>query len=156
MAGTITPQHMMLTRRDVFFKDSLNPHHFCMPVVKELSDLVSLRKYACSGNSKFFLGTDSAPHHINTKLPNFNSKPGIFSSPCSIELYASIFDEENAIENLEKFSSINGPNFYNLPINNDYINLIKSKWIVPEHIVYKNIKVKNFMGGKEINWKVQI
>ena len=90
MAGTITPQHMMLTKKDVFFKDFLNPHHFCMPVVKEESDLLALRKYACSGNKKFFLGTDSAPHHVDFKIPNFSSKAGIFSSPCSIELYTGI------------------------------------------------------------------
>ena len=72
MAGTITPHHMMLTKKDVFFKDFLNPHHFCMPVVKEESDLLALRKYACSGNKKFFLGTDSAPHHIDFKILNTN------------------------------------------------------------------------------------
>jgi len=155
IAATITPQHMMLTRKDVFFDDSINPHNFCMPVVKEESDLIALRKYACSGNSKFFLGTDSAPHHVDDKSLNFTSKPGIFSAPCSIELYANIFEEENAINQLENFSSINGPKFYELPINIDSIILEKNKWIMPEFTTYKHIKVKNFMAGKEINWKVK-
>ena len=154
IAGTITPQHLMLTKKDVFFNESLNPHHFCMPVVKEEADLIALRNYACSGNSKFFLGTDSAPHHINLKVPNFSSKPGIFSASCSIELYASIFDQENSLNKLESFCSINGPNFYNLPINTDYIELVKQKWQIPKYIHYKDIKIKNFMGGKEIHWKV--
>jgi dihydroorotase len=155
MAGTITPQHMMLTKADLFYNESLNPHHFCMPVVKEKEDLIALRNYACSGNSKFFLGTDSAPHHVVTKVPNFSSKPGIFSAPCSVELYTSIFEEENALDKLENFCSINGPNFYKLPINCNHIEIIKKKWLVPEYIEYKDIKVKNFMGGKEINWQVK-
>ena len=154
IAGTITPQHMMLTKEDVFFNESLNPHYFCMPVVKEETDLIALRNYACSGNNKFFLGTDSAPHHVDLKIPELSCKPGIFSASCSIELYTSIFEEEKALDQLENFCSINGPNFYNLSINSDYIELIKRKWIVPEYIVFKDIKVKNFMGGKEINWKV--
>ena len=154
IAGTITPHHMMLTKEDVFFDEKIDPHHFCMPVVKEEKDLISLRKYACSGNNKFFIGTDSAPHHITTKIPNMTAKPGIFSAPCSIELYASVFEEENALDQFENFCSINGPNFYSLPINLDYIELIRSKWLIPEFTEYKDIKIKNFMGGKEMIWKV--
>ena len=66
-----------------------------------------------------------------------------------------IFDEESSLQNFEKFTSINGPKFYNLPINNSYIQLIKEKWKLPEFTVYKNVKVKNFMGGKEMNWKIK-
>ena len=154
IAGTITPHHLMLTKKDVFLDDLINPHHFCMPVVKTELDLLALRKYACSGNNKFFIGTDSAPHHVNTKIPNLKSKPGIFSAPCSIELYTSIFEEENALDQLENFCSINGPSFYNLPINSDYIELLKKKWIVPEYTEFKDVKIKNYMGGKELNWKI--
>ncbi len=154
MAATITPQHLLLTKNDVFFKDSLDPHSFCMPVVKEESDLIALRKYAISGSAKFFLGTDSAPHHIDFKVPNFSSKPGIFSAPCSLEIYTSIFEEENAIDKLEGFCSLNGPNFYELPINNTSIKLIKEKWQVPVFTIYENVKIRNFFGGKKLNWKV--
>ena len=153
-AGTITPHHMMLTKKDFFYENSINPHHFCMPVVKEESDLIALRKCACSGSKKFFLGTDSAPHHVNFKLPNMSSRAGIFSSPCSIELYAKIFEEENSLDNLESFSSYNGPNFYNLPINTEHIELTKETWVVPEYTIENNVKIKNFLGGKELNWKV--
>ena len=155
IAGTVTPQHLMLTKKDVFINQTINPYNYCMPVVKDEKDLLSLRKYVCSGNNNFFLGTDSAPHHINFKIPDSDIKPGIFSSPCSLELYASIFDEEDSLQNFEKFTSINGPKFYNLPINNSYIKLIKEKWKLPEYTVYKNVKIKNFMGGKEINWKIK-
>ncbi len=154
IAGTITPHHMLLTKKDVFYKDSINPHHFCMPVVKNETDLIELRNAACHNNSNFFLGTDSAPHPIQDKKPDLSSKPGIFSAPCSIELYAQIFDEENAIDNLEMFSSINGAKHYNFPINESKIKLEKSEWILPEISTYNDINVKNFYANKKINWKV--
>jgi len=154
MAGTITPHHMLLTKKDLFNNDLLDPFHFCMPVVKDEKDLVALRDAACKDNNNFFVGTDSAPHHINDKKPNFSTKPGIFSSFCSIELYAKIFEEEKSINSLEKFLSINGPNFYNLPLNKNLINLEKIEWTVPEFLEYNSIKVKNFYGNKKINWKV--
>ena len=125
-----------------------------MPIAKNETDLIALRKYACSANKKFFLGTDSAPHHINDKKSGLSSKPGIFSSPCSIELYTEIFEQENSLNNLESFSSINGPNFYNLPINDKKIKIIKQKWKVDEFTTNNGIKIKNFFGGKELNWKV--
>ncbi len=154
IAGTITPHHMLLTKKDVFLKEKINPHHYCMPVVKNETDLIELRKAACFDNSKFFLGTDSAPHPIHEKKPDMSSKPGIFSAPCSIELYAEIFDQENAINNLEIFSSINGAKFYNFPVNVSKIKLEKIEWIMPEISSYKDIQVKNFYANKKINWKV--
>ena len=154
IAGTITPHHMLLTKKDVF-NDKINPHNYCMPIVKNEEDLISLRKYACSGNKNFFLGTDSAPHQISDKEQSKEIKPGIFSAPCSIELYAQIFEEENSLDKLEKFSSINGPNFYNFSINSDKISLIKKEWIVEDFTVYNDIKIKNFYAGKKISWKIQ-
>ncbi len=154
IAGTITPHHMLLTKDDVFKKQQINPDHYCMPVVKTEKDLLSLRNAACFENTKFFLGTDSAPHHINDKNDSGSLKAGIFSSPFSIEIYASIFEEENALENLEQFSSINGPKFYNLTINNDYITLYKENNRISEYTEEGNIKIKNFFANKNINWKV--
>ncbi len=154
MAGTITPQHMLITKKDVFVDDDVNPHNFCMPVAKEEKDLIALRKYACSGNRKFFLGTDSAPHHIKDKTSNLSSKPGIFSSPCSIELYADIFDQENSLNKLESFASINGPIFYKLPVNKHKIKIVRKKWILDEFTTNNTMKIKNFYGGQELNWKV--
>ncbi len=154
IAGTITPHHMLLTKDDVFKNEKINPHHYCMPVVKNEKDLIALRKAACFNNNNFFLGTDSAPHHTNDKVLHESLKPGIFSSPCSIELYTSIFEEENALDNLEKFSSINGPKFYDLDINTNFITLTKANMNVPEYTKEGNIVVKNFFANKEINWKV--
>ena len=154
IAGTITPHHMLLTKKDVFKDQQINIHHYCMPVVKNEADLLSLRKAACFNNSKFFLGTDSAPHHIKDKLQHESLKAGIFSAPCSLELYASIFHEENALDNLEKFSSINGPNFYGLDINTDLLTLTKTDISVSEFTEEDDIKIKNFFVDKNINWKV--
>ena len=152
--GTITPHHMLLTKNDVF-QNKTNYHNYCMPIVKEKEDLLSLRKYACSGNKKFFIGTDSAPHEIQYKEEEQNSKPGIFSAPCSIELYTEIFDKENSLNNLEKFTSINGSNFYGLKLNDDKIELIKKEWIVEKYTIYNQIKIKNFYGGKKLSWKIK-
>ncbi len=155
ISGTITPHHMLLTKKDVFFDNKINPHHFCMPVVKTEMDLIRLREAACKNNTKFFIGTDSAPHHIDKKTSKKYAKPGIFSAMSSIELYATIFEEENSLNNLESFSSINGPKFYNLPVNVSTITLFKEEWIIPDFVEKNNIKVKNFFGGKKINWKVK-
>ena len=145
---------MLLTKDDVFKNEEINPHHYCMPVVKNEKDLLSLRKAACFNNTKFFLGTDSAPHLTNDKIQHKSLKAGIFSSPCSLELYVNIFEEENALDNLEKFSSINGPQFYGLDINTQFLTLIKTDMKVPEYTKEGNIRVKNFFAGKKINWKV--
>jgi len=154
IGGTITPHHMLLTKDDVFKNGEINPYNYCMPVVKNEADLLSLRKAACFDNNKFFLGTDSAPHLIKDKIQHESLKAGIFSSPCSLELYANIFEEENALHNLEKFSSINGPQFYGLDINTQLLTLTKSEMDVPDYTEEGNIKIKNFFAGKKINWKV--
>ena len=124
-------------------------------IVKEENDLLALRKYACSGNEKFFIGTDSAPHDIINKESSSNIKPGIFSAPCSIELYAEIFEQEDALAKLETFTSCNGPAFYDLPLNQDKICIVKKEWIVEEFTLFNNIKVKNFYGGEKLNWKIE-
>ena len=90
IAGTITPHHMLLTKDDVFKNKEINPHHYCMPVVKNEKDLIALRKAACFDNNKFFLGTDSAPHHTNDKVQHQSLKPGIFSSPCTSQAMPQI------------------------------------------------------------------
>ena len=154
IGGTITPHHMLLTKDDVFKNEKINPHHYCMPVVKNEEDLLSLRKAACFDNDRFFLGTDSAPHLTKDKIQHESLKAGIFSSPCSLELYANIFDEEHALHNLEKFSSINGPKFYGLDINTKVLTLTKTESDIPEYTEEGNIKIKNFFAGKKINWKV--
>ena len=154
LVATITPHHMLLTKKDVF-KETINAHNFCMPIVKEEEDLLALRKYACSGDKNFFIGTDSAPHTIQNKEDTEHIKPGIFSAPCSIELYTEIFDQEKSLHHLEKFTSINGSRFYGLNPNKDKIELVKEEWIVDEYTVYNNIKVKNFYGGKKLNWKIK-
>lgn len=155
LAGTITPHHMLLTKKDVF-QEKINAHHYCMPIVKEKEDLIALRNYACSGNQKFFIGTDSAPHEIYNKEETENIKPGIFSAPCSIELYTHIFDQENSLTQLEKFCSLNGPKFYDLPTNDDKIVMIKDEYTVKEYTFYNDLKIRNFYAGKKVKWRIKI
>ena len=153
LAATVTTHHLSINRNDLL-TGGIRPHFYCLPVVKRETHRLALVEAVVSGSPKFFLGTDSAPHHTNDKVQTQSLKPGIFSSPYSIELYATIFEEENALENLEQFSSINGPQFYGLDINKEILTLAKTSMEVSEFIKEGNIRIKNFSIDKKINWKV--
>ena len=153
LGASITPHHLALNRNAMFF-GGIRPHNYCLPILKREIHRKYLVKAAISGNYKFFLGTDSAPHHTNDKIQNESLKAGIFSSPCSLELYVNIFEEENALEHFEKFSSINGPEFYGLAVNKEFLTLNKKEMNVPQYTEEGNIRIKNFFAGKKINWKV--
>lgn len=124
-SSTITPHHLILTRNDIF-KDGLRMYNYCLPVVKTKNDRKALISAACSGDSRFFLGTDSAPHLSSNKLKD-KAAAGIFSAPNSIEYITQIFDENLKLENLEKFSSLNGAKFYGRMPNSDKIVLKKNE-----------------------------
>ena len=129
VGATITPHHLLLNRNNIF-KDGLNPHYYCLPILKRLRDQIALIDVATSGNPKFFLGTDSAPHIENNKLSCCGCA-GIFNTPVAIEICATIFEKYNALNKLEAFISLNGANFYELPINKEKIKLVNKKWRVP-------------------------
>ena len=142
--ATITPQHLIFDRNDIF-NGGINPHHYCLPILKRYNDKISLINAAISGNSKFFLGTDNAPHAEKDKLSCCGCA-GIFNSPVAVQIITELFYRNNKLENLEKFISTNGCDFYNLPYNDEYITLKKKPWIVPK-------KYNNFvplMSGKEV------
>ncbi len=145
--ATITPHHLLLDRNDIF-RNGINPHLYCLPILKRMEDRKALVEAATSGESNFFLGTDNAPHIEKNKLSCCGCA-GIFNSPVAIELVTQIFEENNSLENLEKFISTNGADFYNLPYNEEYIEIKKEEWIVPEK--YGN--VIPLYAGKTINWK---
>lgn len=154
LAATITPHHLMINRSSLF-QGGLRPHLYCLPVAKREEHRQALRKAATSGNAKFFLGTDSAPHPRHQKESSCGCA-GIFSAPFAMELYAQVFDEENALHNLEKFSSLNGPSFYSLPLNDSYIELERRPHVVPDSYPLPfNHEVIPFKAGESLGWSIK-
>jgi len=155
MAATITPQHLLLNRNDLLV-GGIRPHNFCLPVLKRRSHQEALRSAVKSGSPRFFLGTDSAPHEKHRKESACGCA-GCYSAWSAIELYAQIFDDLNALDKLEGFSSFHGPDFYGLPRNTDTITLKKESWQVPDHITLPDdTKIVPFYANKTINWKLSV
>jgi dihydroorotase len=154
LGGTITPYHLMLTRTD-WLGYGNRPYMYCMPVLKRREDRDALRKAATSGASNFFLGTDSAPHPVAKKLATVGI-PGLFNSPVAIESYAQVFAEENALDKLEAFASLNGPKHYRLPVNTETITLERTSWTAPEEVKVDGPEERALIhrGGEQIQWKV--
>jgi dihydroorotase len=154
VGGTITPYHMILTRTD-WLGWGLKPYMYCMPVIKTAKDRAALRKAATSGESCYFLGTNSAPHPMAKKLA-MNGIPGLFNAPVAIETYAKVFEEEGALDQLEAFASLNGPKHYRLPPNEERITLEKTPWMAPEDVKVEGPDEKTlvYRGGETIEWKV--
>ncbi len=154
LAGTITPYHLQLNRTD-WLGWGLKPYMYCMPVIKTENDRLALRAAAVSGEACFFLGTDSAPHPVAKKLA-VNGIPGLFNAPVAIETYAQVFDEENALDRLEAFASLNGPRHYRLPPNEDTITLEKVAWTAPAEVKVEGPDERAivYRGGETIPWKV--
>ena len=153
IAATITPHHLLANRNHMLV-GGIKPHYYCMPVLKRQNpDQKALLKAAISGNPKFFLGTDSAPHDRDKKESACGCA-GIFSAHAAIELYAEAFDAEGAIGRLEGFASIFGPDFYGLPQNRGKITLEKSPWRVPDHYEFAGSKVTPFFAGVELSWRL--
>lgn len=123
VAGTLTAHHLMLDRNDLF-RGGLRPHHYCLPVVKRREHKHALRRAACSGHPRLFLGTDSAPHPINAKEAS-HCCAGLYTAPLALGLYAQVFAEEGALEHLAGFSSLNGQRFYGLTPNKGRMRLFK-------------------------------
>tara|TARA_Y100001933_G_C19002207_1_gene565045 strand:+ start:2216 stop:3271 length:1056 start_codon:yes stop_codon:yes gene_type:complete len=156
IGATITPHHLHINRNAMFF-EGLNSDFYCLPVAKREENRAALVEAATSGKECFFLGTDSAPHLRKWKA--FCGCAGIFNAPVALESYLQIFDEENALENFEKFASLNGPKFYKLPVNNEKITFTYEPHIVEEFVEIfdgkKNIgKIKSFHSGQKLNWKI--
>jgi len=153
VAATITPHHLLANRNDMLV-GGIKPHYFCLPILKrEDPHQKSLLSAATSGNPKFFLGTDSAPHAKTDKESSCGCA-GILSAHCAIELYATAFESQNALDKLEGFSSKFGADFYGLPHNTQTITLQKQDWIVPDSYPFADTTVVPFMAGKMLSWKL--
>jgi dihydroorotase len=148
IAATITPQHLILNRNAIF-AGGLRPHAYCLPVAKRENHRLAVRKAATSGSRKFFLGTDSAPHAREAKESSCGCA-GIFSAPFALESYATVFEEENALDRFESFASENGPQFYGLPLNEGTVTLERTEVEVPQEIA----GVVPFHAGETLRWKL--
>lgn len=154
VAATITPQHLLLNRNDLLV-GGVRPHNYCLPVLKRNTHQQALQDVVASGNRKFFLGTDSAPH-ARHKKENACGCAGCYSAWSAIELYAEIFDQLGALSHLEAFASENGPDFYGLPRNTGTITLVKQDWQVPEIVALPDgTDIVPFYAGQTLAWKLE-
>ena len=153
LAATITVHHLMMNRNDMLV-GGIKPHYYCLPVLKKNSHQQALIKAATSGSTRFFLGTDSAPHAQQVKESSCGCA-GMFSAHAAIELYAQVFEQAGALDKLEQFASFNGPDFYNLARNKAFIRLVREDWKVPEYYNFGQDRVIPLQAGKTISWKIQ-
>jgi len=151
LAATITPHHLEINR-NAMFEGGIRPHFFCLPVAKREQHRLALRRAATSGSSKFFLGTDSAPHAFGDKEAACGCA-GIFNAPFAIESYAKTFEEEGALNKLEAFASENGPRFYGLPLNTSTIVLERSSSRVPDMLQAGSTRIVPFHAGQTLAWR---
>jgi dihydroorotase len=150
LAATVTSHHLEITLDDVI-GDKLMPHHFCKPLAKRPEDRERLIQAVTEyRQTKFLLGTDSAPHQVSAKECACGAA-GVFTAPLAMPLLAEIFDDAEAIGRLEAFTSVNGARFYGLPLNEDRVTLVREEWTVPDH--YDG--VVPLRAGKTIKWKVK-
>ncbi|WP_028968778.1 dihydroorotase [Sphingomonas sp. URHD0057] len=148
LAATVTPQHLILNRNAIF-AGGLRPHAYCLPVAKREEHRLAVRKAASSGSPKFFLGTDSAPHSREAKESSCGCA-GIFNAPFALESYATVFEEEGALDHFEAFASENGARFYGLPLNEGSVTLERSEARVPDELA----GVVPFQAGEVLGWRL--
>ncbi len=154
VAATITPQHLLFNRNDLLV-GGIRPHRYCAPILKTENDRKTLVNAATSSqNTKFFLGTDSAPHFQGSKESSCGCA-GCYSAPHALSLYAEVFETEKKLNNFERFASLNGARFYNVEVNKEKITLKKQKWRSTKNIIVDNKKIISLADGRELNWIVE-
>ncbi|MEX0737898.1 MAG: dihydroorotase [Pseudohongiella sp.] len=153
VAATITPQHLLYNRNHLLV-GGVRPHLYCLPVLKRNTHQNALIAAATSGNKKFFLGTDSAPHARPDKETACGCA-GCFSAHAALELYAEAFDQAGALDKLEGFASFHGPDFYGLPRNTDTVTLQRESWNVPAHYPLGDSTLVPLRAGEQIHWRIK-
>lgn len=151
VAATITAHHLLFNRNHML-AGGIRPHYYCLPILKRDTHQQALIDAATSGNSKFFLGTDSAPHAKNKKEAACGCA-GSYSAYSAIELYTEVFDRANALDKLEGFASFYGADFYGLQRNTTHITLEKTPWKMPEELVFGEDSLVPVFAGETLNWK---
>ncbi|MGF1496729.1 MAG: dihydroorotase [Elainellaceae cyanobacterium] len=152
IAATITPQHLLFNR-NILFKGGIRPHFYCLPILKREEHRLAILQAATSGNPKFFLGTDSAPHTRNSKESSCGCA-GCYSALHALELYAEAFERANSLDKLEAFASFYGPDFYQLPRNTEQITLTKTAWRIPDEIPFPESGLVPLRAGQEMTWQM--
>ena len=152
VAATITPQHL-LHNRNALFMGGVRPHYYCLPILKRERDRQALLQAATSGNPRFFLGTDSAPHERGTKETACGCA-GMFTAHAAIELYAEAFESAGRLDRLEGFASHFGADFYGLPRHTDTITLLKDPWIGPPQLAFAGGTLIPYRAGEPIAWRL--
>ncbi|AWB67677.1 dihydroorotase [Saccharobesus litoralis] len=153
VAATITAHHLLYNRNHMLV-GGIKPHFYCLPILKRNTHQQALVEAATSGNAKFFLGTDSAPHMKHKKEAACGCA-GSYTAHAALELYAEVFEQENALDKLEAFASFNGPDFYNLPRNTDTVTLVKEPWTVPQSYALGEDVVVPIKANEDISWQVK-
>lgn len=153
VAATITPHHLEINR-NAMFEGGIRPHFYCLPVAKRETHRLALRRAATSGNPKFFLGTDSAPHRVTDKESACGCA-GIWNAPVALESYAKTFEEEGALDRLEGFASLFGPRFYGLPVNTTRVRLVRDPLAVPECYAFDAGEIVPFHAGRTLAWRFE-
>lgn len=153
VAATITPQHLHINR-NAMLVGGIRPHAYCLPVAKREAHRLALRKAATSGSSRFFLGTDSAPHSREAKESACGCA-GIFNAPYALESYLQVFADEGAFEQFEGFASLHGPAFYGLPVNEGTITLERAELLVPDTVDVGRAQLVPFHAGEALQWRIR-
>ena len=152
LAATITAHHLLINR-NALFRGGMRPHHYCLPVAKREHHRQALLDAASGGESRFFCGTDSAPHSQSAKESACGCA-GIYSAHTALELYAEAFDQAGDFSHFEAFMSRNGPAFYRLQANTTSVTLRRNPWVVPDSLPYPESCLVPFMAGETLNWKL--
>ncbi|MBX6968697.1 MULTISPECIES: dihydroorotase [Providencia] len=153
-AATLTPQHLMFNRNHMLV-GGVRPHLFCLPILKRNVHQEALRSAVASGCDRFFLGTDTAPH-VQSRKESSCGCAGVFNAPTALAAYATVFEELGALAHFEAFCSLNGPKFYNLPVNDGFITLTKEPNITCESIYCCNDKLIPFLAGEDSQWTIAL
>ena len=152
IAASITAHHLLYNRNDLL-AGGVRPHFYCLPVLKIETHRLALVEAATSGNPKFFLGTDSAPH-LRLQKESACGCAGCFTAHAAMELYASVFEAVGALGKLEAFSSFHGADFYQVPRNRDWLILERTSWHIPDRVVFADQDLIPFKAGELVGWKV--
>ncbi|MGI9228855.1 MAG: dihydroorotase [Gammaproteobacteria bacterium] len=152
IAATITPHHLLLNR-NALFDDGIRPHHYCLPILKAERHRQALLAAATGGDSRFFLGTDSAPHSVSAKQ-NACGCAGIYSAYTAMEIYAELFYQAGQLDRLQAFAAHHGADFYQLPRNKAQLDLTREPWQIPQTLPYTDGGLVPLLAGETCHWKL--